>query len=469
MTTYTDIPPYDYVPELEPAEVLDAQALAEGYDAPRPRLTAVPDRIPLYDTGAEAALLGACLRGTATALDQLATLGPDVFGDPANAHVAAALIALHAEGPVDHQAVASHLQRHGLTDLAGGENHLVELLADGAPASTAGRHAGTIRDLAHLRLLGTIGTEIAALATSPGADPATAAQAAQELLDRVHDAASADGTLTAVGDLLEDYLTELEERFEHGAVGITADLPNLDTLTGGFRPGTLTTIAGRPGTGKSDIAAHIARQAGHQAPVVLISIEMGHQEVMHRLVAAEARINTTLLQNGDLDPSQWRRVPDAATALAALPLHIDDDPAATIASIRAAQRRTHAQLVIVDYLQIVSGPKAESRQVEVTHLVRGLKRLARQLEVPVIALAQLNRSMEGRADKRPTLSDLRESGAIEQESDVVIGLYRDELYHHDSKDKGVMEAIVLKNRHGAMGTARLAYDPAIKRIYSLAD
>jgi len=465
----TDAPPYDYAPELEPADVLDAQALAEGYDAPRPRLAAVPDRIPLYDTGAEAALLGACLRGTTTALDQLATLGPDVFGDPANAHVAAALIALHAEGPVDHQAVASHLHRHGLTDLAGGPNRLIELLADGAPGSTAARHAGTIRDLAHLRLLGTIGTEITALATSPGADPAAAAQAAQELLDRVHDAASADGTLTAVTDLLEDYLTELEERFEHGAVGITADLPNLDTLTGGFRPGTLTTIAGRPGTGKSDIGAHIARKAATQAPVVFVSVEMGHQEVMHRLVAAETGIDSTALQNGNLSPSQWERIGPGLGAIGELPISIDDDPSATVASIRAAQRRSGARLVIVDYLQIVSGPKAESRQLEVTNLVRGLKRMARQLDVPVIALAQLNRGLENRADKRPTLSDLRESGAIEQESDLVIGLYRDEQHHPDTKDKGVMEALVLKNRHGATGKARLAYDPAIKRIYSLAD
>ncbi len=460
----------DYAPEIEPPDVLDAQALAEGYDAPRPRLTAVPDRVPLNDTDAENALIGACLLNAPAAHDAIATLTPEQFHSPPNGQIAAAIAALRAEGhPTDPVTVADHLRRHGLLDHVGGQNRLITLQAAVPATSSAPRYAQIVRELASLRQLAAIGTEITALATSPGADPAAAAQAAQELLDRVHDAASADGTLTAVTDLLEDYLTELEERFEHGAVGITADLPNLDTLTGGFRPGTLTTIAGRPGTGKSDIGAHIARKAATQAPVVFVSVEMGHQEVMHRLVAAETGIDSTALQNGNLSPSQWERIGPGLGAIGELPISIDDDPSATVASIRAAQRRSGARLVIVDYLQIVSGPKAESRQLEVTNLVRGLKRMARQLDVPVIALAQLNRGLENRADKRPTLSDLRESGAIEQESDLVIGLYRDEQHHPDTKDKGVMEALVLKNRHGATGKARLAYFPDIKRIYSLAD
>lgn len=463
----TDAPPTEW----EPADELDRQWQAEDIDPPNSRrLTAVPDRITLYDTAAEAALLGACLMGATKALDALTTVDPDAFGDPANAHIAAAITTLHADGqPIDFVTVAGHLRHHGLLDLAGGDNRLITLQAETPATTSAPRYARTIRGLARLRHLGTIGTEIAAMATSPGADPTQAAQTAQALLDQVHDATSTTGTLSAVGDLLEDYLTELEERAAHGSTGITTDLPNLDTLTGGLRPGTLTTIAGRPGTGKSDIAAHIARKASAQAPVLFVSVEMSKTEMLHRWVAAETNIAADVLQTGRLDPSQWARVGPALAWLADLPLHIEDDPAATAATIRAAQRRTGAQLVIVDYLQIVTAPKAENRQLEVSAIVGSLKRLARQLEIPVIALAQLNRSMEGRADKRPTLSDLRESGAIEQDSDLVIGLYRDELYHPDTKDKGVMEALVLKNRHGATGKARLAYFPDIKRIYSLAD
>jgi len=197
---------------------------------------------------------------------------------------------------------------------------------------------------------------------------------------------------------------------------------------------------------------------------------MSRDELMHRWVAAETGIAATALAAGNLTPKDWERVGPALVTLSSKPLNVDDFAASSIATMRAAQRRTGAQLIVIDYLQLVDTPAAESRQVAVSAISNGLKRMARQLELPVIALAQLNRSLEARADKRPILSDLRESGAIEQDSDLVIGLYRDD-YHHptDSKERGVMEAGVIKNRHGATGVARLAYDPAIKRFAALAD
>ncbi len=462
----------DYAPEIEPPDVLDAQARADGYDAPR--LRAVPNRVAPHDTDAEAALLGACLNNATIALDALAGLDPEDFYDPGHAHIAAAAQALHADGaPVDHTTVTGHLRHHGTLDLiGGGENRLITLLAEGAIAARAPHHAATIAKHARLRQIATIGAEITATATAPGAEPGAAAQAAQALIDQALDATADDTRLAVIGDLLDTYLDDLEERSAHGgATGITCGLPNLDTLTGGFRPGTLTTIAGRPGTGKSDVACHIARHAADAGPVLVVSIEMSRTEMLHRWVAAETGIAATSLQTGELSPSQWERVGPALIALSALPLHIEDDPAATAATIRAAQRRTGARLVIVDYLQIVTAAPSrhENRQVEVSGIVASLKRLARQTEVPVIALAQLNRSMENRADKRPTLSDLRESGAIEQDSDVVIGLYREEVHRPDTDQRGVMEALVLKNRHGATGKARLAYDAARKTIHPLAD
>lgn len=462
----TEAPPADW----EPPDELDRQAEAEP-TITAPRLAAVPNRITLYDTDAEAALLGACLLGATVAHEQLATTTPEMFGDPANALVAAAITALQADGhAIDPVTVADHLRRHAQLDLTGGQGRLLELVATTPATSSAPRYARIVRDLANLRRIQAVGAEITASTTSPGADPTTVATAAQALLDTIHDTTANTSTTTTVGDLASTYLDDLEHRFEHGIAGITTGLDNLDALTGGFRPGTLTVIAGRPGSGKSDLAAAIARRAVDQAPVLYMSLEMSRDELMHRWVAAETGIAATGLAAGKISLKDWERVGPALATLASKPLHVDDFAASSIATMRAAQRRTGAQLIVIDYLQLIDTPAAESRQVAVSAISNGLKRMARQLDLPVIALAQLNRSLEQRADKRPILSDLRESGAIEQDSDLVIGLYRDD-YHHptDSKERGVMEAGVIKNRHGATGVARLAYDPAIKRFAALAD
>ena len=435
------------------------------------RLRSVPDRVTLYDTDAEAALLGAAML-SATARDALATLDPEAFGDPAHSHIAHAIQALHADGhPVDTITLGDHLRRHTLLELAGGQHHLIEILA-GAPSTSGAHHyAGIVRDLHQLRRLGALGTEIAAMATTPGATPASAAQAAQALLDEIHDATTAStNRLTEISNAVDPYLDDLGQRQDQPLRGITTGFLDLDRTIGGFQDGRFYVIAGRPGMGKSDVAIHLGRSAADTGtPVLVTSIEMSTTELMDRWVAHASGISSSVITQGQIGTNGWGLVTNALAELQELPIWIDDNPATTMATIRADVRRSGARMVIVDYLQIVDTPTAESRQIEVTVLARALKRLARDLDIPVVALAQLNRGVEGRLDKRPQLADLRESGAIEQEADVVIGLYRDEQYHPDTKEAHVLELGALKNRTGPSGiTIKVGYVARTKTFSNLA-
>lgn len=457
-----------------PDHVLAAQERAALADTAPPErtLTAVPDAIQLYDPRAEAALLGAALIATA-ARDQLALLGADAFFTPKYKHVAAAIITLHEAGEAaDAVTVYSHLDRHAHAQLGcpNGPGELIELQSATPATTSAPRYAQIIRNHATLRDMQLYGAEIAAAASNPGATPTDLASRAQTLLDQLHDKASAaTSRLHQVPDLLDDYINSLELRSETPLVGVTTGLVDLDAAIGGLQKGRLYTLAGRPGMGKSDIGLAIARNAadaGHHTHVA--SIEMGHQEVLDRWIARGSRIPATNISNGHLGEQAWPHVSKAIADLAAVPLSINDDPTTAMGTIRSDVRKTGAELVVIDYIQIVDTARAESRQIEVTVLARALKRLARDLDVPVIALAQLNRGPEGRFDKRPQLADLRESGAIEQESDVVIGLYRDEQYHDDTKDRGVLELILLKNRTGPMKTVKVAYVPDKKIIANIA-
>ncbi len=453
-----------------PDDVLEAQERAALADQGGAHLTVVPDTVDLHDETAEAALLGAAMLST-TARDVLATLQPTDFYVLRHQVIAAAIQALHDDGqPTDLITVADQLQRLGHLELAGGPPALINLQSSVPATTTAPRYASIVRHYSTLRAIQTYGTEIHTLASRPGAQPSDLAAQAQNLLDRLHDQANAGTSrLANVTDLLDDYIDRLAGRSEQDLAGVTTGLVDLDNAIGGLQPGRLYTIAGRPGMGKSDIGIAIARaaaRAGHRTHVA--SIEMGTDEVIDRWVAAGSHIASTAISNGRLGDNDWPHITSALAELGDWPLTIDDDPSTGVGTIRADARKTGAELVVVDYVQIVDTIRAESRQIEVTALARALKRLARDLQVPVIILAQLNRGPEGRINKRPMLADLRESGAIEQESDVVIGLYRDEQYDPDTKDRGVMELILMKNRTGPMKTVRVAYLPDVKIIANIA-
>jgi replicative DNA helicase len=295
---------------------------------------------------------------------------------------------------------------------------------------------------------------------------------ARTALDDILADTTSRARLNRIGDLIDGHIDLLEARAEGQHGGIPTGWLDLDRLIGGLRPGQVAVICGRPGMAKSAVALCLAINAAHEGHETLVaSIEMSDEELMDRTVASEARVALQNIRNGKTTPKDWERIAGHVQALSELPLWILDDPTMTVPDIQAKARRIGAQLIVVDYLQILTasgGRSDDNRQVEVSGMSAAIKRMARQLEVPVVVLSQLNRAVESRMDKRPMLADLRESGAIEQDADLVIGLYRDEYYKPDSKDKGIIEMDVLKQRNGPTGVAKLAFASQWVKVQNLA-
>jgi replicative DNA helicase len=283
-----------------------------------------------------------------------------------------------------------------------------------------------------------------------------------------------------LASLLSENLDRIEALHEKGdaITGTPTGYLDLDHLLSGLQPSSLVVVGARPAMGKTSFAlgmiAHAALEAVDPKPVLFFSLEMSNLELSQRLLCAEARVDSTRVRNGQLHPDDWQKISRAMGRLGQAPIWIDDNPNLTIMEIRAKARRLKSQIgslgmIVIDYLQLMTGrSNAENRQVEVSELSRGLKILARELETPVVALSQLSRGLEMRQDKRPVLADLRESGSIEQDADVVMFLYRDEIYNSDSADRGTAEIIVSKHRNGPTGISRLAFLDHYTRFANMA-
>ncbi|MFW6031675.1 MAG: replicative DNA helicase, partial [Myxococcota bacterium] len=313
-------------------------------------------------------------------------------------------------------------------------------------------------------------------------DPEDAAEYLDRMEAAIFGATSdrhADGGLTPLGEVVYQRFSDLQRAASEGSksMGVPTGLDLLDSKTIGLHPGQLIIVAGRPGMGKTAFGLTLARAARHHGPVALFSVEMAKGELADRLMASESRVNLQRVRGMTLAHDEWERLADAAADLYRWPVHIDDVPGLTLMQLRGRCRRLKAReglsLVIIDYLQLMrSGAKAESREQEIATISRGLKALAKELEVPVVALAQLNRSVESRSvkDRRPQLSDLRESGQIEQDADVVLFLYRDELYNKgDPTNRGIAEVIIGKQRSGPTGTVRARFFSEFVRFEDLAE
>jgi replicative DNA helicase len=381
--------------------------------------------------------------------------------------------------PADPVTVADELRRLQLLDAIGGPATLITLQANTPATTNAGRYAAIVEEHALLRRLIGVAAEISEVGYSVPGDVAEALEHAETLVFNVAERRVTD-TLRPLGELIAEGLDRLEALYDRGEsiTGLATGLIDLDERLCGLHPGTLTIVGGRPGMGKSSlglgIAAHAAIELG--IPALYCSLEMSHSELTMRLLAGEARVDSKKLQNGRLAEADWPKISAAVGRLADAPLYIDDNPALTVMAIRAKARRLRSRLgslgvIVVDYLQLMSGRSdAENRQVEVSQMSRGLKILARELDVPVVALSQLSRNLELRADKRPMLADLRESGSLEADSDIVVFAYRDELYHPESPDRGTAELIVAKNRNGPAGgpPVRVAFLAPYSRFASMA-
>jgi replicative DNA helicase len=339
-------------------------------------------------------------------------------------------------------------------------------LQNATPAiSNASRYAKIVIDTAVLRRLIGVASEIAEIGYLEPDDVAKALDEAETKVFEIAEDRISTSTTRPLSELLPLAMDRLQETYERGDIitGIPTGFTDLDELLSGLQPSTLNIIGARPAMGKTSlglgIATHVAQHTNK--PVLVFSLEMGHAELTASILAREAEVDTQKLRSGRLAELDWTKIGRAINRLD-VPLLLDDNPRVTVMEIRAKARRLKANqglaLIVIDYLQLMTGgASAENRQLEVSEISRGLKILARELEVPIVALSQLSRALETRADKRPMLADLRESGSLEQDADVVMFLYRDEVYHRDSPDKAAAEVIVAKHRAGPIGTVRLVF------------
>jgi replicative DNA helicase len=362
--------------------------------------------------------------------------------------------------------VTEELRRRGLLEGIGDPSVFVSLQANTPSIGNAEYYARIIEELALLRRLVSVAAEITELGYSLPEDVSDVLDRAESLVFEVSQRRVVD-SMTPLRDLLGQSLDHLEHLFTRGEsiTGLATGYADLDEQLAGLQPSNLIVVGARPAMGKTSFALGMVAHAGIKLnqPVLLFSLEMSHLELTQRLLCSEARVDANRMRTGRLLETDWTKIGNAISRMSDAPIFIDDNPNLTVMDIRARARRLKSRsglgLVVVDYLQLMTGRHgAENRQVEVSEISRGLKILARELEVPVVALSQLSRNLEMRQDKRPMLADLRESGSIEQDSDVVLFIYRDEIYNPEaSESQGTAEVIVAKHRNGPTGVTRLAF------------
>jgi len=439
-----------------------------------PRLAAVSDlaQTPPHDTEAEMVTLGGMLLSR-EAIEDVAgvPLLPGHHFKPAHQIIHEAIQDLYEHGdPVGAVTVGHLLAQRKQFVQAGGGTYLHDLIASVPAAANAGYHARIVREYADRRAAIEAGTRIVQLGHEGYGTGAEILERARQMLDSAVTLPGAAGP-RGMDELMAAVLSRLESGIPHG---IPTGLRDLDDVIAGLGAGELILIAARPAVGKSILTLDVAANAalGLGLPVLLSSLEMSAEEITLRLIAREARVNLTSLVRGELTGRDWDLIAKVHDRIAASPLVVDDAPECSLAHIRArlrAMARTSpAQLLAVDYLGLLTGPKAESRQSEVAAFSRGLKLVAREFDIPVLAAAQLNRGPEHRHDKRPQKSDLRESGAQEQDADIIILLHREDAYERESARAGEIDLIVDKNRQGPTATVTAAFQGHFARVVDMA-
>lgn len=461
-----------------PAAMSSGPAPARASSAPTNSGGTSGIRLPPNNLQAEESVLGAMLLSREAIADAVEVLEPEHFYKPAHGHVYEAVTSLYAAGqPVDAVTVAEELNRAGLLEAIGGPGLLIDLQGATPAVGNAAHYARIVEEHALLRRLISVSNEIADIAYSVPDDVVKAVDDAEARMFDVAQRRVAN-TTAPIKDLLSDNLDRLEMLYERGdaITGIPTGFLDLDELTSGLQPNAFYVVGARPAMGKTAFALGMATNAAMQTgkPVLVFSLEMSQLELSQRILCSDAKVDATRVKTGKLDEADWNRISHSVGRLAEAPIYIDDNPHTSVMEIRAKSRRLKSRvgelgMVVVDYIQLMSGrSNAESRQVEVSEISRNLKILARELETPVIALAQLNRSLEQRQDRRPMLSDLRESGALEQDADMVMFLYRDEIYNAESDQRGIAEVIVAKHRNGPTDTVKLAFLGQYTRFENMA-
>ncbi|MBS6635631.1 replicative DNA helicase [Rothia mucilaginosa] len=431
-----------------------------------------------HDDVAEQSVLGGMLLSKDAIADVVESLRASDFYKPAHETIYEAILSLYGHGsPADAITVADELKKRGELTRVGGAAYLHTLIASVPTAANAQYYAEIVKEHAIMRRLIEAGTKIAQLGYANETEVDTLVDQAQAEIYAVTDG-NAKEDYVSFSEALEATMREIDANSNRpdGVYGVPTDFIELDELTGGLHGGQMIVIAARPGVGKSTLALDIARSAAihHHMATVFFSLEMGRTELAMRVLSAEGKISMGRLKKGDLDTEGWTNLATLQGRIDSAPLFIDDSPNMTLMEIRAKCRRlkqrNDLKLVVLDYLQLMSsGKKVESRQQEVSEFSRSLKLLAKELDVPVIALSQLNRGSEQRTDKRPMVSDLRESGSIEQDADMVILLHREDMYNPESDRVGEADMIIAKHRGGPTRTIPLAFSGKYSRFNNMAN
>ena len=431
-----------------------------------------------HDDVAEQSVLGGMLLSKDAIADVVESLRASDFYKPAHETIYEAILSLYGHGsPADVITVADELKKRGELTRVGGASYIHTLIASVPTAANAQYYTEIVKEHAIMRRLIEAGTKIAQLGYANETEVDTLVDQAQAEIYAVTDG-NAKEDYVSFSEALEETINEIDANSNRpdGVYGVPTDFIEFDELTGGLHGGQMIVIAARPGVGKSTLALDIARSASihHQMTTVFFSLEMSRTELAMRILSAEGKISMGRLKKGDLDTEGWTNLATLQGRIDSAPLFIDDSPNMTLMEIRAKCRRlkqrNDLKLVVLDYLQLMSsGKKVESRQQEVSEFSRSLKLLAKELDVPVIALSQLNRGSEQRTDKRPMVSDLRESGSIEQDADMVILLHREDMYNPESDRVGEADMIIAKHRGGPTRTIPLAFSGKYSRFNNMAN
>ena len=435
-----------------------------------------PGRVPPHDQDAEMSVLGSILLDPLSVAKVLQFLHPEDFYRENNGQIYRAALDLFSAGePIDNVTLAAQLQTMGMLDRVGGRTQLASMQSAVPTAANIEYYGRIVKEKAYKRRLISAGTNIAGFGYDDGVEAEEAINQAQSLVFGVADDRD-QRELARLYDLLGPAMERISLQMEsgQGVIGVPSGFHDLDRMTGGFKDSDLIIVAGRPSMGKTSLALNIALHAALESKkaIAIFSLEMSKEQLTERLLTEQAQIDAQRLHRGLLSEAEYDRVSNALGPLGEAAIYIDDTPAMDELTLqlkaRQAKMRHNIDLIVVDYLQLMHGRSRgdDNRVQEVSSISRALKGLARELRIPVIAISQLSRAPEQRPDKRPILSDLRESGAIEQDSDVVMFLYRPEYYKSEERP-GIAEVIIAKHRNGPTGTIELKFRRDHTRFYNL--
>ena len=434
--------------------------------------------VPPQNIQAEEAVLGGILLDP-DAIGRIADLiKPEAFYINAHQEIFKTALMLHTQGkPTDLTSMSAWLADNGSLEKIGGNSKLVELVENVSSTASIEQVANLISDKFIRRQLIRSGNEVVQLGFDQTQETNEVLDKAEQKIFEISQEKPTKG-LTQASEILTTTFNEIEARsLGKEELGIKTLFYDLDALTQGFQRSDLIIVAGRPSMGKTSMVLNMARNVAksQELPVCVFSLEMSKEQLTYRLLSLEVGIESGRLKTGRLSPDQWPLLGEGIDSLSQTPIFIDDKPNLSVLEMRALCRRLIAEqkkelgLIVIDYLQLMEGTTPDNRVQELSRITRGLKGMARELNVPVIALSQLSRGVESRNNKRPLLSDLRESGSIEQDADLVCMIYRDEYYNPDTEDKGIAEIIITKNRNGPTNTVKLLFEPQYTRFRNIAN